>query len=226
MRYVGADSTKSYRPHLSYIRQPGVKSLLEKLLLATGNRGKIHELSRLLCDDHWVLTTPAAEGVDITVDETGRTFEENATLKASAYAQASRLVAIADDSGLEVEALHGEPGVHSARYAGDKASDEDKVKLLLKNLSGVPLERRQARFRCVMAVAFPEGGVELFKGECPGVIVFDPRGKNGFGYDPVFFVPEFSRTMAELSDKEKNSISHRGRAAVQARRFLLARLQK
>jgi len=195
---------------------------LLQLLLATTNQGKVRELGSLFSDASWELTTPARQGIKIKVQETGTTFEGNATIKAVAYAKASNLITIADDSGLEVEALNGEPGVLSARYAGEGASDKAKVELLLSKLIVVPLEERKARFRCVIAIAFPEGGVVLCKGECPGLIAFEPKGTNGFGYDPVFYLPEFSRTMAELGDEEKNRVSHRGKAAGRARKLLLS----
>ncbi len=127
---------------------------------------------------------------------------------------------MADDSGLEVDALDGEPGVRSARYAGENKSDADRVALLLKKLKNVPEGRRQARFRCVIAIAFPGGRVELANGECHGVIALEPRGANGFGYDPVFFIPELNHTMAEISSDVKNRISHRARAAGKARVIL------
>ena len=191
-----------------------------RLLLATNNQGKVRELSSLISGNSWELTTPAREGIDINVQETGKTFEENATLKAVTYARASNLPTIADDSGLEVEALNGEPGVLSARYAGEGTSDTERIDYLLAKLSGVPREERKARFRCVMAIAFPDGRVELCHGECPGIITFEPRGRNGFGYDPVFYLPEFDKTMAELNFEEKNRISHRGKAAEKARELL------
>jgi len=191
-----------------------------KLLLATNNQGKIRELGSLIASDAWELTTPAQEGIDIEVKETGKTFEENATIKAAAYAKASNLIAIADDSGLEVEALSGEPGVLSARYAGEGASDRERLVYLLTKLSGVPWGERKARFRCIIAIAFPDGRVELCQGECPGVIAFEPRGENGFGYDPIFHLPEFAKTMAELNFEEKNRISHRGKAVRKALEIL------
>ncbi|MCL0036040.1 XTP/dITP diphosphatase [Dehalococcoidia bacterium] len=198
---------------------------MPKLLLATNNQGKIRELAFLISSKAWEHTTPAREGVEIEVRETGKTFEENATIKALAYAKASNLVAIADDSGIEVEALNGEPGVLSARYAGEKASDRERADHLLAELAGVPWEKRSARFRCVIAIATPEGEVELCSGECRGFIALESRGENGFGYDPIFYLPEFGRTMAELSFEEKNGVSHRGKAAREAR-LVLERLSR
>jgi XTP/dITP diphosphohydrolase len=146
------------------------------------------------------------------VEETGETFRDNAILKANAFARSAGLPALADDSGLEVDALGGAPGVRSARYAGPGASDADRIALLLRNLAHVPAAQRQARFRCTMALATPEGLVGTVDGTCEGEIAFAPRGSNGFGYDPVFLLPHLGRTMAELRDEEKHAISHRGRA--------------
>jgi len=184
-----------------------------KLLVATNNRGKVREYAELLDDLPVRLTFPAQEGLSLEVDETGETFAENAILKARAFAEASGLLTLADDSGLEVDALDGAPGVRSARYAGPGASDEDRYRLLLRRLAGVPAEGRTARFRCVVALATPEGEVQTAEGRCEGVIGFEPRGTHGFGYDPVFYMPDRGRTMAELLPEVKNRISHRARAA-------------
>ena len=174
----------------------------------------------LLCGIPWELTDPLKEGIEVEVREEGRSFEENALLKARAYAEASGSAALADDSGLEVDALGGEPGVLSARYAGRHGDDGANIALLLHKLSGVPWERRKARFRCVIAIAGPLGYIELCEGICEGFIAFEPRGSGGFGYDPVFFVPEFGKTMAELPLEVKNKISHRAKAAFRAREIL------
>jgi len=184
-----------------------------KLLVATNNRGKVREYAELLDDLPVRLTFPAQEGLSLEVDETGETFAENAILKARAFAEASGLLTLADDSGLEVDALDGAPGVRSARYAGPGASDEDRYRLLFRRLAGVPAEGRTARFRCVVALATPEGEVQTAEGRCEGVIGFEPRGTHGFGYDPVFYMPDRGRTMAELLPEVKNRISHRARAA-------------
>ena len=164
----------------------------------------------------FIITTPQEESIVLEVEETRTTFEGNAALKARAFATASGLLALADDSGLEVDALGGEPGVMSARYAGLKASDEDRVRYLLSKLEGIEWNRRGACFRSVIAVAQPaqlEGTIELFEGTCEGVIALNPKGTGGFGYDPVFYLPSLGKLMAELSMEEKNSISHRGSAA-------------
>jgi XTP/dITP diphosphohydrolase len=191
-----------------------------KLLVATNNPGKVREYEALLRGLPLTLTYPAQEGIDIEVEERGSTFAENARLKAAAYAKASGLLTLADDSGLEVDALGGEPGTRSARYAGQGASDEDRYRLLLSKLEGVPWERRTARFRCVIAVAEPQGAVRTAEGTCEGVIAFEPRGGHGFGYDPVFYMPEHGQTMAELEPEIKNRISHRAQAAERGRRIL------
>ncbi len=191
-----------------------------KLLIATNNPGKVKEYEDLLASLPLVLTDLSQEGLDLEIEETGKSFAENARLKALAYAQASGLLTLADDSGLEVDTLGGEPGVRTARYAGEGASDEDRYRLLLSRLEGVPWEERTARFRCVIALAEPEGEVYLTEGTCEGIIAFKPRGEHGFGYDPVFYLPQYSRTMAELAPEEKNRISHRARAAQGAWKIL------
>ena len=195
--------------------------MLDKLLLATNNQGKVRELKLLLRELPLELVLPRELGITTDVDEVGESLEENARLKATVLARESRLLALADDSGLEVDVLGGEPGRLSARYAGEGASDEDRVKYLLTKLKGVPQEKRTARFRCVIAIATPEGEVELCSGECQGFITFEPRGTLGFGYDPIFYFPELDKTMAELPLAEKNQVSHRGRAAKKARELLL-----
>jgi XTP/dITP diphosphohydrolase len=196
---------------------------MRKLLVGTNNPGKLEEYAELLGDLQVTLTSPRAEGLLLEVAETGETFAENAALKARAFARAGGLIALADDSGLEVDALDGAPGVRSARYAGPGATDEDRYRLLLRNLAGVPEGRRAARFRCVVAVATPQGHVQTAGGRCEGVIGFEPRGSGGFGYDPVFYLPERGQTMAQLPPEVKNRISHRARA-VQAARPMLRRL--
>jgi len=189
---------------------------MPKLLIATGNPGKIREYYQLFQDSPYPLTTLVDQGVDIEVEETGETFEENARLKAVAYATQSQSLAVADDSGLEVDALGGEPGPLSARYAGEAASDQERIDFLLSRLQKVPWEKRSARFRCVIAIASPSGKTQLCEGECRGYITFEPKGTQGFGYDPIFYLPELDKTMAELSMEEKNQVSHRSRAARKA----------
>jgi XTP/dITP diphosphohydrolase len=191
-----------------------------KLLLATNNKAKVREYRGLLQELPLKLVLPAELDITTTVSEVGDSLEENARLKATVLAAESRLLALADDSGLEVDALGGEPGPLSARYAGEGASDRDRIDYLLARLKGVPWERRRARFRCIIAIATPDGEVELCSGECPGFITFEPRGEQGFGYDPVFYLPQLDKTMAELPLEIKNQVSHRGKAARQAYQWL------
>ncbi len=193
---------------------------MTKLLLATGNPGKVREYRSLLGGIPFELVTLAEENVNIKVSEEGQSLEENARLKAVAVALRSQLLALADDSGLEVHALGGEPGRLSARYAGEGASDEDRINYLLSRLKGVPEEERSARFRCVIAISTPGGEVELCSGQCKGFITSSPRGGEGFGYDPVFCLPELGKTMAQLPLEVKNQYSHRGQAAQKAIKVL------
>jgi len=186
---------------------------MPKLLLATNNQAKVGEYKSLLHSLPYELVTLAEQGITTVVSEVGETLEENARLKATLLADKSRLLALADDSGLAVDALGGEPGLLSARYAGENASDKDRVSYLLSRLKGVPWQKRSACFRCVIAIATPDGEVEFCSGECRGMITLDPRGEQGFGYDPIFYLPELDKTMAELPSEMKNQISHRGQAA-------------
>ena len=192
----------------------------QKLLVATNNAGKAAEYRALLAGSGWEIVTPRDVGLDLQVEETGADYAENATMKAIAFAKASGLPALADDSGLEVDALGGAPGPLSARFGGEDAGDEQRVALLLERLAGVPPEKRSARFRCFIAVARPDGEPTLFEGRCEGRVADGPRGEGGFGYDPVFLLPERGLTLAELPPEEKNAVSHRGRAARRARAFL------
>ncbi len=185
---------------------------MKRVVIATRNRGKIRELQALLEDLGVELVSVAEmEGVPEVVED-GATFLENARKKAVEVARATGLPAIADDSGLEVDALQGRPGIYSARYAGQGASDRDNYMKLLKELEGVPEEKRTARFRCVMVAALPDGTFIWTDGTCEGLIAEEPKGSQGFGYDPVFYLPDRGRTMAEISKEEKNAISHRGKA--------------
>jgi len=195
--------------------------LYGNLLLATNNEGKLREYQGLLKGIPFEIITMADQGITAEVAEIGKSFEENATLKATSLAAISGLLSLADDSGLEVDALDGEPGTLSHRYAGDNATDADRVNFLLSKLRDVPEMQRTAQFRCVIAIAEPNGKVELCSGICPGIIIAKPRGDNGFGYDPIFLIPELGKTMAELTLEEKNLISHRARAAEKAREMLV-----
>ena len=196
---------------------------MERLLLATGNAGKAREYCDLLRDLDYEVVTLADLGITTVVDETGVTFEENARAKAVAMAAESGLLTMADDSGLEVDALGGEPGTRSHRYAGEGASDQDRISFLLARMQGVPWPQRSARFRCVIAIAEPGGGVDFRAGECPGMIALEPHGEGGFGYDPIFYLPDLGRTMAQITLVEKNRISHRGQAGGAAHRLLAER---
>ena len=191
-----------------------------RLLIATHNEGKKREYSHLLDGLGIELLGLADLCIETDVEETGRTFAENAVIKARAYSRMSGLPTLADDSGLEVDALEGAPGICSARYAGEGATDADRYRLLLANLRDVPDGERSARFRCVIAVVWPNGEEQTAEGACEGSITREPQGENGFGYDPVFFVPDHGATMAELPASVKNAISHRARAAQAARSLL------
>ena len=187
--------------------------MLPKLLLATNNQAKIREYRHLLQNLPCKMVTLAEEGISTVVAETGQSLEDNAKLKAMVLANESQLLTMSDDSGLEVDALGGEPGPLSARYAGETASDEERLSYLLAKLKDVPWKKRTACFRCVIALATPDGEVEFCHGECHGFITFEPKGEHGFGYDPVFYLPELGKTMAELSLERKSQVSHRGQAA-------------
>lgn len=197
---------------------------MQKLLLATKNPAKVREYFRLLEGIPYEIVTLADVSIDQVVDETEATLGENAALKAKAYASLSNLLTLADDSGLEVDALGGEPGALSARFAGEGASDKMRIDYLLAKLSGIPREQRTARFQCMIAIASLDGEVALCQGECQGIIAFEPKGDNGFGYDPIFYLTELGKTMAELSMDEKNAVSHRGLAVRKARRILEQRM--
>lgn len=181
-----------------------------KLVLASKNKKKLSELNDILSHLGIEVCSEAEAGVDIEVEETGTTFEENSLLKAQAVMKASGMPSIADDSGLCVDALNGAPGVYSARYGGEGLDDTARYKLLLENMRGQT--PRTAKFVSVITCCFPNGDVLSARGECPGTIAFAPMGEGGFGYDPVFFVPRLKKTFAQLSAEEKNSISHRGKA--------------
>ena len=186
---------------------------MPELLLATNNAGKVAELRALLAGCGWELVTPAEIGLALEVSESGASYAENAALKARAFAAASGRPALADDSGLEVDALGGEPGpLHHVR-GWDGRDDDERIRILLDALKDVPEGRRTARFRAVIVVAFPDGRTVQAEGQCEGVIARAPRGEAGFGYDPVFYLPALGRTMAELTAAEKNRLSHRARAA-------------
>ena len=181
-----------------------------KLVLASKNQKKLVEMNDILSHLGIEVCSEAEAGVDLEVEETGTTFEENSLLKARAVMEASGLPAIADDSGLCVDALNGAPGVFSARYGGEGLDDAGRYRLLLSNMPRG--QARTARFVSAIACCFPNGDVLTARGECPGTIAYAPMGEGGFGYDPVFFAPELKKTFAQLSQEEKNAVSHRGKA--------------
>ncbi len=184
----------------------------DKILLATKNKGKIREIKSILSDmDIEVVSLDEVDSLP-DVEEDGKTFYENALKKAKEIAEATDMMTLADDSGLEVDVLGGDPGVYSARYAGDNATDDDNNRRLLDTLRDVPVEKRTARFRCVIVVYHPSGKWMSAEGTCEGIITDQPKGEGGFGYDPIFLLPKLGRTMAELSPDEKNSLSHRANA--------------
>ena len=192
---------------------------MNKLLIATNNKGKVKELQDLLKDTGVELVTPAQIDLDLDVIEDGTTYAENAAKKAIAFAQASGLISLADDSGLEVDALDGAPGLYSARYGspdGGKLSDAGRRAFLIQTLQGKP-RPWMARFHATIAIAVPHGQTHLAEGFCEGEIIPEERGTGGFGYDPIFLLPELGKTMAELSMDEKNRLSHRARAVMNAK---------
>jgi XTP/dITP diphosphohydrolase len=193
---------------------------MKELLVATGNKGKLRELELLLHGAVARLVSPPDVPALPAVVEDGETFAENAVKKARSAAVATGKAAIADDSGLVVDELGGQPAVRSARFAGEGASDADNNAKLLRELAGVPEERRAAAFRCVIALCMPDGECRTFEGELKGVLLGAPRGSGGFGYDPLFLVPEYGQTLAELPLEIKNAISHRGKAFAKLKDYL------
>ena len=189
---------------------------MKKLLIATNNKGKVKELQELLRELNVQLVTPAEINLDLDVEEDGATYIENAAKKAIAFAQASGLISLADDSGLEVDALDGAPGLYSARYHPKSgANDADRRAYMLENLQGKPRPWK-AHFHATIAIAIPGGDVKIADGNCHGEIIPEERGTGGFGYDPIFFMPELGKTMSELEMDEKNRLSHRARAVINA----------
>ena len=181
-----------------------------KVVLASKNKHKLAEISKITEKFGFDLVLQSELGVDIDVEETGTTFEENSFLKAEAVMKATGLPALADDSGIAVDALNGEPGIYSARYGFDESLDDwGRMMLLLKNTEHVPDDQRQAQFVCVITFVTPEGEVIQARGEIHGMLTREPRGENGFGYDPIFYYPPYGKTTAEASAEEKNKVSHR-----------------
>ena len=183
-----------------------------KILFATGNENKMKEIRMILSDLGMPIQSMQEAGIDVDIVEDGSTFEENAIIKATAIAKMTGDIVLADDSGLEIDYLNKEPGIYSARYAGVDTSYDIKNRMLLDRLEGVPDEKRTARFVCVIACAFSDGTVETARGTIEGIIGHEIAGENGFGYDPIFYLPEYQCTTAELEPEKKNELSHRGKA--------------
>lgn len=183
-----------------------------KIIFATGNQDKMKEIRMILEDLGIVVSSMKEAGIDVDIVEDGTTFEENAMIKAEAIAKLTDAIVLADDSGLEIDYLNKEPGIYSARYAGTDTSYEIKNNLLLQRLEGVPDEKRTARFVCAIAAVFPDGSKETVRGTIEGRIGYEIAGEHGFGYDPIFYLPEYGCTTAELDPEKKNELSHRGKA--------------
>lgn len=198
---------------------------LGQAIIATENEHKLEEIGSILKDLNLKVLSIKDTGLaGLDVIEDGNTFEENALIKARAVMEKTGQLAIADDSGLEVDILNNQPGIHSARFAGENATDDENNAKLLKLLKGVPLHRRTARFVCCIAAAFPNGDTITLRGECPGMIGFEPRGESGFGYDSLFIVEKYGKTFAEIGEKEKNKISHRAMALERLKKRLKIKL--
>ena len=193
-----------------------------QLFLATTNTGKIQEFKLLLKESKYSLVTPKETGVNLAVEENGNSFKENALIKAKAYSIATNYLCLADDSGIEIDALNGMPGICSARYGGPDLTDKDRVNLVLSKMRDVPWSLRTARFRTSLALAWPEGENAVYEGVLEGVIGFESKGTNGFGYDPIFFLPSLQSTVGELTSIQKAQISHRSIAVSKLLKFLLA----
>ena len=185
---------------------------MDKIIFATGNKGKIKEIQMILADLGVEVITMKEAGIQIDIEENGQTYEENALIKARAVAAYTDAIVMADDSGLEMDYLNKEPGIYSARYMGEDTSYTIKNANLIERLNGVPDEERTARFVCAIAAILPDGKEITTRGIIEGRIGYEEKGNNGFGYDPIFYVPRFGKTTAELSEEEKNQVSHRGNA--------------
>lgn len=182
-----------------------------KVVMATTNQNKVREIREMLEGTDIEVSSLADLGIDADIEENGSTFAENALIKAMAIAKLAEGIVLADDSGLVIDALGGEPGIHSARFMGD-APYEEKCAEILRQMRDIPDEKRSARFVCAMAMVYPGGSTKTFEGKFEGFIGHEYKGTNGFGYDPIFFVPEFGKTSAEMLPEEKNAVSHRGKA--------------
>lgn len=196
----------------------------KRIVFATGNAGKMKEIREILADLELEVVSMKEIGIDMPIEENGSTFEDNALIKARAVSRQCGEIVLADDSGLEVDYLNGEPGIYSARYMGEDTPYSIKNAAIISRLEGIPDEERTARFVCAIAAVFPDGQEMVTSGEIQGRIDYEEKGNNGFGYDPIFYVPEFGKTTAELTDQEKNSISHRGRALRKMKEKLRTRI--
>jgi XTP/dITP diphosphohydrolase len=193
----------------------------KKIIFATGNENKMKEIRMILADLGMPILSMKEAGITVDVEENGTTFEENALIKATEIAKMTEnCIVLADDSGLEIDYLNKEPGIYSARYAGVDTSYDIKNQMLLDRLAGVPDEKRTARFVCAVAAAFPDGSTEVVRGTIEGIIGYEIAGENGFGYDPIFYLPEYGCTTAELSPEKKNELSHRGNALRAMRKIM------
>lgn len=184
----------------------------QRLIFATGNQDKMREIREILGDKDYEILSMKEAGIDLDIIEDGSTFEENAMIKAKAVMEATGALTLADDSGLEIDAFGGGPGIYSARYLGTDTSYIEKNKVILEKLKDIPEEKRTARFVCAIAAAFPNGQTLTTRGTMEGIIGYEAKGENGFGYDPIFYLPQLEKYSAELSRDEKNSLSHRGEA--------------
>lgn len=198
---------------------------MKRIIFATGNAGKMREIREILADLPVQVVSMKEAGIQADIVEDGKTFSENAVIKAKAIMEMTGEVVLADDSGLEIDYLNKEPGIYSARYMGEDTSYRVKNANLIARLSGVPDEKRTARFVCAIAAAFPDGTVKITEGTIEGRIGYEEKGENGFGYDPIFYVPEYGCSTAQLSEEEKNKISHRGKALTNMKEILKAALE-
>lgn len=197
---------------------------MDRIIFATGNAGKMKEVREILKDLNVEVLSMKEAGIQADVEENGKTFQDNAVIKAREIMKISGEVVLADDSGLEIDYLNKEPGIYSARYMGEDTSYRIKNANLIERLQGVPDEKRTARFVCAIAAAFPDGSVETTEGTIEGRIGYEEKGENGFGYDPIFYVPEFGCTTAELTGEQKNQVSHRGKALEAMKEILRKRM--
>ena len=212
------------------MRENRKRERMDTIIFATGNAGKMKEIREILADLPLQVLSMKEAGIETDIVENGKTFEENAVIKvktvAAALPDVGKAAVLADDSGLEIDWLNGEPGIYSARYMGEDTSYRIKNANLISRLEGVPEEKRTARFVCAIAAALPDGEVLTVRGVIEGKIGYEERGTNGFGYDPIFYLPDMSRTTAELSPEEKNAVSHRGKALRAMKELLVERLKK